>query len=64
MRNALDFTLKKILKTARTLSIVKTLLYLVGGVLILILNEKIEDYIYLIVGIDLITNSYFSMRQV
>ena len=53
MKNVLDLTLKKILKIARALSAVKTLLYLIGGILILILNEKIENQIYLIVGIDL-----------
>ena len=53
MKNALDYTLKKILKIARALTIVKTILYLIGGILILVLNEKIEDYIYLIVGIDI-----------
>lgn len=54
MANLFDLTLKKILKIARALSIVRTIAYLVGGILILSLNEKIEDYIYLIVGIDLI----------
>ena len=54
MANVLDLTLKKILKIARGLSIVRTIAYLVGGILILAFNERIEDYIYLIVGIDLI----------
>ena len=54
MANAVDVTLKKILKIARALSFVKTLFYLIGGILILVLNEKIEDYIYLIVGIDIL----------
>ena len=54
MANVLDNTLKKILKIARALSIFKTLFYLVGGILILVLNEQIEDYIYLIVGVDIL----------
>ena len=54
MANAVDITLKKILKIARALSAVRTLAYLIGGILILVLNEKIEEYIYLVVGIDLI----------
>lgn len=53
MANVVDLTFKKILKTARALSLLKTILYLVGGILILVLNERIEEYIYLIVGIDL-----------
>ncbi len=54
MTNVVDTTLKKILRIARGLSIVRTFLYLAGGILILLLNERIEDYIYLIVGVDLI----------
>ena len=54
MANVLDKTLKKILKIARTLSIFRMIAYLIGGILILAFNERIEDYIYLIVGIDLI----------
>ncbi|MBQ9900363.1 MAG: hypothetical protein IJM36_04485 [Acholeplasmatales bacterium] len=54
MANAVDITLKKILKIARALSAVRTLAYLIGGILILVLNERIEEYIYLVVGIDLI----------
>ena len=50
MANVLDLTLKKILKIARGLSIFKTIFYLIGGILILVLNGKIENYIYLIVG--------------
>ena len=53
MANAVDITLKKILKIARALSFFRTLAYLIGGILILVLNEKVEEYIYLIVGIDL-----------
>lgn len=54
MANAVDYTLKKILKIARSLSIVSTLFYLIGGILILVLNEEYQGYIYLIVGLDLI----------
>ena len=54
MANPLDITFNKILKIARTLSFVRTIAYLAGGILILVLNESIEDYIYLIVGIDLV----------
>ena len=49
MKDVLNLTLKKILKIARTLSIIRTILYLIGGILILALNENIEQYIYLIV---------------
>lgn len=63
MANVLDLTLKKILKIARALSIVRTIAYLVGGILILSLNEKIEDYIYLIVGIDLILVSSLELMK-
>ena len=63
MKNALDYTLKKILKIARTLSIVKTLFYLIAGILILVLNEKIEEYIYLIVGIDLILTASLELMK-
>lgn len=54
MVNPVDYTLKKILRIARALSFASTLAYLIGGILILALNEKIEGYIYLIVGIDII----------
>lgn len=50
----IDKTFKRILKIARALSFFTALLYLVSGIFILIYNEKIEHYIYLIVGIDLI----------
>ena len=63
MANLFDLTLKKILKIARALSIVRTIAYLVGGILILSLNEKIEDYIYLIVGIDLILVSSLELMK-
>ena len=63
MANIFDLTLKKILKIARALSIVRTIAYLVGGILILSLNEKIEDYIYLIVGIDLILVSSLELMK-
>lgn len=54
MENVVNETLKKILRIARALSIVKTLLYLIGGILILIWNENIAQYIYIIVGVDLL----------
>lgn len=57
MINIFDFTFKKILKIARALSIFKTLLFLVGGIIILVYNEQIEQYIYLIVGFYLIATS-------
>ena len=63
MANPVDFTLKKILKIARGLSFVRTLAYLIGGILILVLNEKIEQYIYLIVGIDLIIVSSLELMK-
>lgn len=63
MDNIIDKTLKKILKIARTLSIFKVLLYLVGGILILVLNEAIEEYIYLIVGADLILTSLVEIME-
>ena len=63
MKNVLNLTLKKILKIARTLSIIRTILYLIGGILILALNENIEQYIYLIVGIDLIIVSSLELMK-
>ena len=63
MANVLDLTLKKILKIARGLSIFKTLFYLIGGILILVLNEKIENYIYLIVGIDILLVSLLELMK-
>ena len=54
MAGIFNRTIKKVLRIARALSILRTISYLVGGILILVLNEQIEDYIYLIVGIDLI----------
>jgi len=63
MDNIIDKTLTKILKMARTLSIFKTLLYLVGGILILAFNERIEDYIYLIVGVDLIATASLEFAE-
>lgn len=54
MAGLFNRTIKKVLRIARTLSILRTISYLVGGILILVLNEQIEDYIYLIVGIDLV----------
>ena len=63
MANPVDYTFKKILKLARALSIVRTLSYLVGGILILILNTAIEDYIYLIVGIDIIFISSLELMK-
>jgi len=63
MANVLDLTLKKILKIARGLSIFKTLFYLIGGILILVLNEKIDNYIYLIVGIDILLVSLLELMK-
>ena len=63
MANLFDLTLKKILRIARALSIVRTIAYLIGGILILSLNERIEDYIYLIVGIDLILVSSLELMK-
>ena len=63
MANILDLTIKKVLRVARALSILRTLAYLVGGILILVLNEKIEDYIYLIVGIDLMLVASFELMK-
>lgn len=63
MKDVLNLTLKKILKIARTLSIIRTILYLIGGILILALNENIEQYIYLIVGIDLIIVSSLELMK-
>ena len=63
MANVLDLTLKKILKIARGLSIFKTLFYLIGGILILVLNGKIENYIYLIVGIDILLVSLLELMK-
>ena len=63
MKDVLNLTLKKILKIARTLSIIRTILYLIGGILILVLNENIEQYIYLIVGIDLIIVSSLELMK-
>ncbi len=63
MDNVIDKTLKKILKTAQTLAVFKTILYLIGGILILLLNEKISDYIYLIVGINLILTSMLELSS-
>lgn len=55
--NVVDEAFKKILKIARTLSSVITIAYLICGIIILSLNVEIEDYIYLIVGINLIVVS-------
>ena len=63
MKDILNLKLKKILKIARTLSIIRTILYLIGGILILALNENIEQYIYLIVGIDLIIVSSLELMK-
>lgn len=54
MKNKVDLTLKKILKIASTLSIFGTLFYLVGGILIFLMTGQVAEYIYLIVGIDMI----------
>ena len=54
MENKVDLTLKKILKIASTLSIFGTIFYLVGGILIFLMTGQIAEYIYLIVGIDMI----------
>ena len=63
MSNIIDKTLVRILKIARSFSIVRTLLYLIGGVLIFIWNEEIEDYIYIIVGVNLIVTSLFEFAE-
>lgn len=63
MDTVIDKTFKKILRIARTFSLVRTLFYLIGGLLILALNEKIEDYIYIIVGVDLILTSTLEFME-
>jgi hypothetical protein len=63
MGNPFDFTFKKILKLARALSIVRTFAYLAGGISILVLNEAIENYIYLIVGFDVLIISALDLMR-
>ena len=63
MGNIFDFTFKKVLKLARTLSIFRTIAYLVGGILILALNERVEEYIYLIVGFDILLVSLLELMK-
>ena len=63
MDNVIDKALKRVLKFARSLSIVKTLLYLFGGIVILVLNEEIIEYIYLIVGVDLLLTSLLEIIE-
>lgn len=59
----IDQTFKRILKLARALSFFTALLYLVSGIFILLYNEKIEHYIYLIVGINLIAASLLDFMK-
>ncbi|MBR6071879.1 MAG: DUF308 domain-containing protein [Acholeplasmatales bacterium] len=63
MDNLIDITFKKILKIASTLSIFKIIFYLVGGIIILVLNQRIEEYIYLIVGADLIITAFLEFIE-
>lgn len=63
MKNPLQYTLKKILKIARALSFLRMVSYLAGGILILLLNVELEEYIYLIVGIDIIIVAIFGLIQ-
>ncbi len=63
MFNPIDYTFKKILKVARALAGFRALSFLVGGILILVLNQKIESYIYLIVAINLILVSTLNLMQ-
>ena len=63
MANKVDLTIKRILKIARALSIVATFAYFIAGILILTLNEKIEQYIYLIVGVDILVVSALELMK-
>lgn len=63
MANKVDLTLKRILKIARALSIFTTVAYFIAGILILTLNEKIEQYIYLIVGVDILVVSALELMK-
>lgn len=63
MDNVIDKTFKKILKIASTLSFFKILFYLIGGIIILVLNQRIEEYIYLIVGADLIITAFLEFIE-
>ncbi len=63
MTNPFDFTFNKILKIRRFLSIFITMLYLVTGIIILVLNKEIEDNLYLIIGIEFILISSLELMQ-
>lgn len=63
MQNVINHTLKKILRIARALSALKTVFYLIGGILILFSRDQMLNYIYLIVGIDLILVSSFELMK-
>jgi len=55
------FSFIKIKKLARIVSILLTISYLVGGILILILGEAVEQYVYLIVGFDILLVSLLEL---
>ncbi len=63
MANVFDLTFKKVLKIARALSLVRTIAYLATGILILVLEEQIENYIYLIVGFNLLLVSLAELMK-
>ena len=63
MENKVDLTLRKILRIARALSIFGTIFYLVGGIMIFFMQGQIVEYVYLIVGIDMIIVAFIELLK-
>ena len=63
MDNVVDLTLRKILRIAKALSIFGTIFYLIGGIMIFFMTGQIVEYVYLIVGIDMIIVAFIDLLR-
>ena len=54
---------KGILKILRIMALIRSFIYLVGGILIIFFNKKLFDFIFIIVGIDIILLSSLDLLQ-
>lgn len=54
---------KGVLKILRIMALIRSFIYLVGGILIIFFNKKLFDFIFIIVGIDIILLSSLDLLQ-
>ena len=54
---------KGILKILRIMALIRSFIYLIGGILIIFFNKKLFDFIFIIVGIDIILLSSLDLLQ-